>query len=476
MFCRQCGKQIADDARFCESCGAGVGTPDEPPAGPPQSLVPPPPPGPLPPGGYGNYGGYGGPPPPPKQGRTGLWIGIAIAAAIIIAAAIAIPLLVLGDDDESAGTTTTTTRADTTTSTAGGETTTTSAGSSTTTTVPTSTTSTTVPTGPAGDSEGAWVAIPTPALPADAQVMSVALSEGALLIRTMRGDAYALYGYLLDTETLVELPLEAVECWGEDLDGLLAVWWEGDFDEDTYEPINDHVYAYMLPDGPKVQVTGDDRHPFYPQVAGSRIAWTESEPWEANPEEYSAQSIYVVDVDPTGRPVGEPLELVSTAPAFIMGDSLWVYSLSGTHLVWENQAPHGTFDSGSYVVGVADGSVPQRVGGESWRPSLFDDTVVYRDEALMMMDLTTMDTQTLDIEGDFATAGPTYAAYFRSREVDENWSYEILTRGYATGQEHVLATTTLVPYFSPAIAASATWVAAVVDDALLLFEWQGSGR
>jgi len=102
--------------------------------------------------------------------------------------------------------------------------------------------------------------------------------------------------------------------------------------------------------------------------------------------------------------------------------------------------------------------------------------VVYRDEALMMMDLATMDAQTLDIEGDFATAGPTYAAYFRSREVDENWSYEMLTRGYATGQENVLATTTLVPYFSPAIAVSATRVAAVVDDVLTVSVWQGATR
>jgi len=475
MFCRHCGKQIADDARFCEFCGAGVGAPGGPPAGATQDLVPPPP-SPVPPGGYGGYGGHGAPPPPPKRSRTGLWIGIAVAAAVIVAAAVAIPLLVLGDDDESAGTTTTTTRADTTTSTAAETTTTASAGSSTTTKVSASTTSTTVPTGPAGDSEGAWVAVPTPALPPEAQVSSTAVSEEALLIRTLQGDGYALYGYLFDTETLVELPVGAAECWGEDLDGLLAVWWEGDFDEDTYEPFNDHVYAYLLPDGPRVQVTGNDRHPFYPQVAGSRVAWTESEPWKANPEEYSAQSIHAVDVDPGGRPVGEPLELVSTAPAFIMGDSLWVYSLSDTHLAWENQAPHGTFNTGSYVIGIADDSMPQKVGRESWQPSLFDSTVVYRDEALMMMDLATMDAQTLDIEGDFATAGPTYAAYFRSREVDENWSYEMLTRGYATGQENVLATTTLVPYFSPAIAVSATRVAAVVDDVLTVSVWQGATR
>ncbi|NLO27316.1 MAG: zinc ribbon domain-containing protein [Actinobacteria bacterium] len=468
MFCMHCGKEIADDARFCESCGASVETRDSAQAAAPRS--PGPPPVPTPPGGDGGYGGYGAPP-PPKRNRTGLWIGIAVAVAIVVAAAAAIPLLLLGGDDDS---TTVVTGVTTTTSTAGAETTTTApVGSSTTAAVSTSTSSPAVAVGPAGDSEGAWVAVPIPELPVDALVMSAAVSEEALLIRTMREDEYWLYGYLFDTGTLVELPIGAAQCWGEDLDGLLAVWWEGDFDQDTYEPYNDHVIAYLLPNGPRVQVTDDDRDPFYPQVAGSRITWTEAEPWETNPEEYSDQRIYAVDMDAAGRPAGEPLQLVSTATAFTFGDSVWTYSLSASHLTWENDAPHGVFETGSYMLDLADDSMPRKLGRESWRASLFGDIVVYWDEVLMMMDLTTMATHTIDINGDFATAGPTYAAYFRSRETGENASYEILTRGYTTGLEHVLATTTVVPYFSPAIATSATRVTAVIDDALHLFEWRG---
>lgn len=448
MYCRNCGKEMPDDARFCASCGAPV-----------VSAYPPP----LPHGS----------PPTPKRSRTGLWFGIGIAAAIVIAAAVVIPLLLMGDDGSTNGTTGIPTTTPIT-----AEITTTLPDSSITTTSVAATTTTT-PSGPPADSAGTWVAMGIPELPAGALVVSAAVSEEAVLMHALLEHRNALYAYLFDSETLVELPVAASECWGEDLDGLLAVWWEGEYDQDTYEPYDEHVYAYLLPDGPKTEVMGGDRHPFYPQVAGSRITWTESEPWEMNPEEYWAQRIYMVEVDPTGFPVDEPTELVSSAPAFVLGDSIWLYSFSGTHLAWENHEAHHSFDAGTYIMRIdgADGEfLPQKLGGQAWRPSIAGDTVVYWDDALMAMDLDTMQVRTLDPEGDFATAAPTYAAYYRSVESADSWSYQILTRGYGSGRESVLAETDLDPYFSPAIATSATHVAAVIDDTLQLFEWQGEAR
>lgn len=448
MFCRSCGAEIPGNARFCASCGAPV-VPSNPP--------------PLP---HGSAAA-------PRRDRSGLWVGIIIAAVIVIAAAVAIPLLLLRDGEETTGTTGIPTTTPTT-----AEITTTSPASSITTTSIAATTTTT-PAGPPGDSAGTWVAMGIPELPAGALVVSTVVSEQAVLIHALLEHRNALYAYLFDAGILVELPVAASECWGEDLDGLLAVWWEGEYDQDTYEPYDEHVYAYLLPDGPKTEVTGGDRHPFYPQVAGSWITWTESEPWEMNPEEYWAQRIYMVEVDPTGYPVDEPAELVSSAPAFVLGDSIWVYSFSGTHLAWENHEAHHAFEAGTYIMrigGTGGELLPQKLGGQAWRPSIAADTVVYWDDALMAMDLDTMKVRTLDPEGDFATAAPTYAAYYRSVETADSWSYQILTRGYGSDQENLLAETDLDPYFSPAIATSATHVAAVVDEALLLFEWQGESR
>lgn len=55
MFCPQCGKPLADGARFCGNCGASIGAPSAPPPQP--APVPPVPAAPA----------YGAPPPPPAQ-------------------------------------------------------------------------------------------------------------------------------------------------------------------------------------------------------------------------------------------------------------------------------------------------------------------------------------------------------------------------------------------------------------------------
>ena len=514
MFCSNCGGQIADGARFCAACGSPAATLDNVPAEgsadatlglppttakpampiPPPSPVasapppppfasappaPPPPPGPAitPPGPAGapaggayragGYGGYGAPP-PPKKSRTGLWIGLAAAAVIIIAAAVALPLLLLGDHEDA--TTTTVTSVPSTTTTRGSETTTTSSASSTTTTA--STTTTTV-TGAPGDSAGRWAEVDVPVGPEGAYVAVV--SDEALLLHTQQGDAFALYAYLFESGTLIELPIEASEFWGADLDGSLAVWWEGDYDQETWESYNEHIYAFRLPDGPKIEIVGGDRHMSYPQVAGSWVTWTEGEPWDMNPEEYWLQHIYAVEVDSGGRPVGEPTEVVSSAPAFALGDSTWVYSLSSTHLAWENAAAHNQFDAGTYVMDLAT-LEPQKVGGEAWRPSVAGSTVVYWENGLKAADLLTGQVQEIDRSGDFPSAAPTFAAYFRSVESANDIGYEIVTRGHSGGHEQVLGRQSEPPWLSPFIGVSDTRVAFVADGVLRVFEWQGEGR
>ena len=424
------------------------------------------------PGGYGP-GGYQGPGMPPKKSRLGMWIGIGVAAAIVIAAGVTVPLLLLDKDDESAGTSTTRRTSTTTTTTIAGPGTsaTSSSTSTSTTTTSSTTTTTTVPAGPPGDSAGKWAEISLPAMPLGTYAVSV--SDQALLMEVNNDAGRSLFAYLLGTGQMIELPLEGSAPPTADLDGLLAVWQEADYNADTGDYANQRVCAYLLPSGDKVQVaTGNWEADAYPQVALPRVSWTLSEPWESNPEEYWAKHIYTVEVDPEGRPAGEAREWVSMAPAYMYGDSGWVYSLSGTHLAWENHAPHHLTDAGTSAFAFGDDAVPFKLGTESWRPSLAGEWAVYYDSTLMAMDLTTMVEQEIDPRGDYATAGPTFAAYYRMVEAADSYTYEIVARGYTGTYEQVIAETEIDPYFSAPIAASGAHIALVLDDQVRLFEWQ----
>jgi len=57
MFCAQCGKPVADGARFCGHCGATVAAPATPPAEP--AFTPPPPAAAAPSATFGNPGAGG---------------------------------------------------------------------------------------------------------------------------------------------------------------------------------------------------------------------------------------------------------------------------------------------------------------------------------------------------------------------------------------------------------------------------------
>jgi hypothetical protein len=514
MFCKACGNQVLEGVGFCGKCGAPVGSPEDvpssvsadvatdaptmvrspvpspppvaspPPVPPPLASTPPvpqppahtpPPPteiragyanqGTAGPGGFAPYGAgapraYGGPPVPPSRGRLGLWLGIAAAAVIVIGAGLALWLLVFDKDDDK----TTTTRVVQTTSTTGPEATTTSVASSSTST------STTIPiTGDPGDSPGEWVEMDNSAFPGG--VYAAAVSDDALLIDAETADGYALYAYMLDSEALIELPIGAPDFYDEDIDGRLAVWWEGTYDEGTDTYTDERICAYLLPDGPKVYVTEAGRGAYYPQVAGNWITWVESTPWEENPEEYLLMKIFGVEVNSLGEPQGDPSELVSAATSYAMGDSIWTYSLSGTHLAWENATAVDSYDPGAYTMDFGRFQ-PLIVGSETWRPSLAEDTLVYYQDGLKAMDLTTERVWEIDALGDSPTAGPTFAAYFRSVDGDET-TYEIVARGYSGGHEQVLGEQPDPPWLSPILAASANHIAFIVDETVHLFEWQG---
>lgn len=427
--------------------------------------------GPYGPGGAGGYAPQPAPygPPPRKKSRLNLWLALAATAVIVIAAALIAVWLLVWHEDETTTTTSTIAQVSTSTTTAPPTSTTSSAGSTTTSTAA-STTTMTLPAGAPGDSSGKWVEVEILGLPANGY--AVAVSEEALLIDTqIDEETYKLYAYMLDSRQLIELPVDGPDFFGEDIDGTMAVWWEGAYDEATGSYSDEYIYAYPLPNGPKVKVAGGDRSVYYPQIAGDWVTWVQEKPWEENPEEYWFSQIYGVKIGSAGIPQNDPVLLVPAATGYAQGDSTWVYSLSDTHLVWENATTVQTYKPGIYAMDL--GSLqPKLLGSEIWRPSVANDKVVYTGNGLTLADLGGGRTTAIDASGDFATAAPTYAVYFRSVERDDTTRYDIVARGYTGGHEQTLGTTEEPPWFAPFLAASAEHVAFIVDGTVHLFEWR----
>jgi len=98
MFCSKCGKELSDDTKFCNSCGAVTKPPDV--STQPEML---PPPAPLPPGV---------PPPPapstfleaPKRRiSVGVLIAVIVVTLLVISAAVVVPaVLVYSSSQKSA--------------------------------------------------------------------------------------------------------------------------------------------------------------------------------------------------------------------------------------------------------------------------------------------------------------------------------------------------------------------------------------
>lgn len=517
MYCTACGEELPDDARYCHNCGtavnAGVAAAPAPYGGPPRAVpgeplvAPPsegrsttghesgqpattstplvhPAPGPaagtplsgvqverrssayVGSGGFGGGGGAGASNPtgsaPGGKKRGGLFIAIVAVAVIVIAAAIAVPLVLAGESDEEAA-------ASSTSSTGS------SIAESTSTAVPTvsntsvSTTST-ISGGPVGDSPGEWVERTIEGAPDE--VVTVAISDDVLLMQTRTDNGYALYAYSFLSDSITGLPVEATDVGSIDIYDNVAVWWEGTYDEASGFYVDQHICSFSIPDGPRVEVAGEGRNVGYPQVAGMWITWTEGAPWEVNPEEYWRMPIYG-SLLPGEDTASEPVELVSSALAFVMGDSSWTYSLGETFLAWEQAAAVGGLDTGTYVVDLTNPGVePRSIGLDAWRPSISLNRLVYWQNGLRVVDLESGETRDVDPNGDFATAAPTYAVYYRPVQTDDSAVYEIVARGFSGTYEQALVQQADAPWLSPVIAASSSRVAFVADGVLHVFEWK----
>jgi hypothetical protein len=397
-----------------------------------------------------------------------LWIAIAALAVVVIAAAIAVPLLLARDGDDEV-TTTSESRVTTSTTEPVG---TTEPVSTTEPEGSTTSTSEVASGGMPGDSAGEWVETDIPGAPA--QVVAVAVSNDMLLMQAQSDAGPKLYAYTFLSGNLVELPVEATELGGIDLDDNMAVWWEGTYDEATSSYGGQHVYSYLVPGGPKVEVAGGGKNVLYPQIAGMWVTWVDASPWDANPEEYLRVPIFG-SLASVGTGTGsEPMELVPSAVAPIMGDATWTYSLGKTFLAWEQAAAVGGLDTGTYVLDLTTvPAEPRSIGAEAWRPSVCLDNLVYWENGLEFLDLQSGEKREIDPKGDFPTAAPTFAAYFRSVESGDGTAYEIVARGFTGNYEQVLARQADPPWLSPTIAASGIHVAFVADGALHVFTWKG---
>jgi hypothetical protein len=109
-----------------------------------------------------------------------------------------------------------------------------------------------------------------------------------------------------------------------------------------------------------------------------------------------------------------------------------------------------------------------------WRPSTAAGKVVYTDAGLVTADLNTgAGPASLDPLGDFASAAPTFAAYFRPTESDGASVYDIVARGYTGTYEQTLGSQPDPPWLSASIAVSAGHVAFIVEGVVHVFEWKG---
>jgi hypothetical protein len=204
-----------------------------------------------------------------------------------------------------------------------------------------------------------------------------------------------------------------------------------------------------------------------PQIALPWVAWVVGTPWVDNPTEYWSERIHYARVDENGAPAGAAGVLVDSALAFALGDSTWQYSLSSARVAWEQATTGAGYGVGTHLLGT-DLSGHVLVGPSVWRPSLHGDLLVYWDNGLKVTDLAGGGTRDIDPSGDFATAGPTFAAYYRPGGAGSL----AVARGYTGAYEQVLGELALPSYWCPPISVSARHIAYAVDTVAHLFEWQ----
>jgi hypothetical protein len=343
---------------------------------------------------------------------------------------------------------------------------------------PTSSTdgSTTTFAGIPGDSAGEWAEIELPAVPSEAgEVVSIAVSDEYLLLATLApGEKNALYAYSLVSGSVTEVATGYSPFSGADIDGNTAVWWEGEYDEATASYTDQHIYAYTLPDGPKVEVAAGEVS--MPQIAGNWVTWVESAPWEANPEWYRRVPIYGATLD--GETVSAPMDVAPSAVAYVLAEEGWSYSLSENYLAWEQGTANGGLEAGSYVANLDDPTVGQIFLGEkTWRPAVSGSNVFFVKDGLQMMDLPTGQVELVDADGDFPSAAPTFVAYNRSSD-DEPGKFEVVVRGLTLAEDHeqVLSQDTDPQWMSGPIVVGDRYITFFTHDGAQLFEWKGSGE
>lgn len=444
MYCSNCGAQLPNDARFCPECGASTA---------PETPTP--------------------TPPPAGEGRSsqGVWIALAAIGIVVIALAIALPLILLRGDDTTTDSTDVVSSTTITTETPSTEPTTSSTEPTTETTAAPSSSTTTSEQGPdiPGDSAGIWTQAEISGL--DEPVGEVALSDDAILFQTSGGGGDRMVAYLFDSGQTIALPVEAPVAGSPDIDGLLAVWWEATFDGD-HNVTDAHIYAYMLPDGPKVEIASGTRVGS-PKVAGSVITWTEGAPWTTSPEEYWEISILVTAVDQQGRPTGASGTLVPSALAAVLGDSTWTYGLSDSFLVWEQQKSVDELGEGSYMMDLAE-LRPWLIDDEAWRPALEGDTVAFTRNGIEIVDFGQTQALEIDGAGDYSSLAPSYVAYYKPVSAPDAVGWQVAARGLTGAHDQVLLDEIETPpWFQAPIATSRERIAVVIDGVLHLFSWQG---
>jgi hypothetical protein len=331
------------------------------------------------------------------------------------------------------------------------------------TTAPGSATTTTTPPLP-GDSAGRW----TPTRVADQlqQGWGASVSDKALVVQIQD----RMTAYLFDEARTVHQPIKADSVSQMDSDGRLLVWSEHNYNGGN-EVTDGHIYACLLPDGPKLEIAAGS-NVGGPQVAGSWVTWIETKPWALNPEEYVDVSILGVRVDKQGHLSGPPLVLVPSAVATTLGDTVWTYSLSPTHLAWEQHTSAGPFEAGSYVMDLTT-LRPHLIDREAYQPSVAAEHVAFVRSGVEIMNIRTEERKQIDPQGMFPAVAPTFVAYFRPVDTGDVSDWEVVAKGLTGTHEQVLIERTgTPPWFLQAISVSSSRIALVVDDSVYAFEWQ----
>lgn len=249
------------------------------------------------------------------------------------------------------------------------------------------------------------------------EVHAVDLSSVALVISAQED----LYAYLFATESLVELPVENdVYVGGVDIAGDLVVWTENTYSNDLNGPLQASLYAYRLPDGPKVKLVGDSRGPWAPLIDGGRVFWVETTHVSGDPgqgeQSLDQCAIWMIEVDGDGKPQGSPIKVTDRPnsnhePA---GDELWSYDVHGSHLAYQRMWGE---EPGVHLLDLGGGT--DTYLGEGDIPSLSSSLVAWRGTAedggwqVWGYDLETGLVAVLAEDGHMPFAGPGYVLYAR---------------------------------------------------------------